>query len=420
MIDTIWNFSFSTECDETCFLSGFLANAIKILVNNATVYLGQISWSGTTRANAPELQALAKTNVENEKIGKINAYIANEGMIWKAGYTLLSNLTYQNKVKLWGERYHIYGYEYFVGGIFDVNSSGVLNVRNDYSKVETFDWRNRHGANMPGSLYYDGDTNGSGWMTPPKCQMGCLMPDTSFLCDVGNGTCDSLGGTFVATYLCAYFGIVAQVEAITNLYFNQHIDMDLSEIVTYSCLRGSLVENLRDSGVVNESCFKFTGNMNEPCSVKCNDPQEKIRIAGSVTIARTESEIKSALINYGPLDAGIFYIGTWTWNYNMVIVGYDIIEEGDSIYGLQNPIPSLSQYIGRPYWIMKDSYGLSEGVHGYRYWFFSAMPGNTNRIITPVFSLNNSENERLCLDRDNDGYYNWGIGAKPNQYHAQP
>ena len=414
MIDTLWSFAFTTKCDETCFLLGFPANAIKIIVNNATLYLGQLAWSGTTRANAPALQALAKTNIENAKIGQINSYISNEGMIWKAGQTLLSNLTYQNKVKHWGAKYHIYGYEYYAGGIFDVKRSGVLNVRNDYDKVECFDWRNRHGANSSTSPYWDGDVDSSGWMTPPKCQEGCFMPDdSSFLCDI-TVPCGSLGGIWVTTSLCGYFAAVAQVEALTNLYFNQHIDVDLSEQDAYSCLRGTLLENLRDSGVVNETCFKFTGNYEEPCSIKCSNPQEKIRIAGSMTIPRTEGEIKNALINYGPLNAAIFYVGPFVFNHQMVLVGYDIIDEGDVIYGLPDTVPYWSQYIGQPYWILKDSYGLSQAHNGYQYMFFSQMPGVTTRMNTPVLSLNHSENDRICVDRDNDGYYNWGIGAKPN------
>jgi hypothetical protein len=101
MIDTLWSFSFTTKCDETCFLSGFSANALKFQINNATVYLGQLAWSGTTRANASELQAQVKVNIETSKIGKINAYIKNKGMIWKAGLTNISVLSYSKK-KIFG------------------------------------------------------------------------------------------------------------------------------------------------------------------------------------------------------------------------------------------------------------------------------------------------------------------------------
>jgi len=175
MIDTLWSFAFTTKCDETCFLSGFSANALKFQINSATVYLGQLAWSGTTRANATELQAQVKVNIETLKIGKINTYIKNKGMIWKAGLTNISDLSYSNKKVLWGEKCHTYGFEYYVGGIFEVKTTDPLPKSFAYDQVESFDWRNRHGANSPGSLYWDGDIDSSGWMTPPRCQNGCLV-----------------------------------------------------------------------------------------------------------------------------------------------------------------------------------------------------------------------------------------------------
>jgi len=264
--------------------------------------------------------------------------------------------------------------EYYVGGIFEVKTTDPLPKSFAYDQVESFDWRNRHGANSPGSLYWDGDIDSSGWMTPPRCQNGCLvLQDTSFYCDVEYSFCsDSLGGIWKNSMLCGYFAAIAQVEAITNLYFNQHIDPDLSEQDAASCLRGdSLFENLRDSGVVNEECFKFMGDFHEPCSTKCISPQEKIRITDKIIIQRTESEVKKALINYGPLTVADLLFANDTIHHSILLAGYDIIDEGDSLWGIEDTcIFYGSQYIGRPYWILKDSYGNSDSHHGYKYIFF--------------------------------------------------
>ena len=109
------------------------------------------------------------------------------------------------------------------------------------SLTESFDWRNRHGANDPDSPYYDGDPTGSGWITSVKNQRGC-------------GSC----WAFAAT---------GATEALANIYFNEHIDLDLSEQEALSCsgagsckggLPGKTLDYYTSDGVVDEACFPYT------------------------------------------------------------------------------------------------------------------------------------------------------------------
>jgi hypothetical protein len=421
MLDTGMSLTFSSECDETCFLDGFIANAIKIQVKDATIRIDMLKWSNTFRSNLSQLQVQAKKDKEANKISKLNAYITKNGMIWKAGTTNLSKLSYTDKKKIWGDKYQNYGYEYYVGGIFEIKDAQATSRSFSYDEIENFDWRNRHDANQPSSLYYDGDIYGSGWMTPPRCQVGCWLNNT-FVCDMECEECLESGGEWRDAGTCWAFGPVAQTEAVTNLYFNQHFDIDLSEQDVVSCSGGgsthggspSIALNyIKSTGVVNEACFPYTG-LDDNCSGKCTSPQERISFANVSSIPRTESDIKNALINNGPITVGSIY---FIWGYlghALLLVGYDIVEEGDIIDGLESPIPFGSPYIGQTYWILKNSYGLSLGDNGYSYWFFSQLPWLDYKVTTPISSLNLSEANRLCADKDGDGYYNWGIGAKPS------
>lgn len=79
--------------------------------------------------------------------------------------------------------------------------------------MDVWDWRNRHGANDPSSPYFDDDDSGfTGWITPIKNQAE----------PTGCGSCSA-------------FGTFGSFEAMINLYYNQHLDLDLSEQEQLSC-----------------------------------------------------------------------------------------------------------------------------------------------------------------------------------------
>ncbi|NOY96968.1 MAG: hypothetical protein GXO81_11495 [Chlorobi bacterium] len=169
MLDTIWDFSFNEECEETCFLDGFMATSVIVQVRDASIYFDKLLWSGSPMDNAFELQNQAKHNKDLEKIDELNAYIQSKGMIWVAGTTSYSDMSHQDRKDMWGEKYQTFGFEFYKGGIFEIKSPMLDPGDHTYDIVDNFDWRNRHGANNPSSPYYDGDEIGGGWQTELTC-----------------------------------------------------------------------------------------------------------------------------------------------------------------------------------------------------------------------------------------------------------
>ena len=59
LLDTIWNFSFSDECEETCFMDGFTPTSLLILMIDADVYIDEVGWSSTPASNPVSFQLSA-------------------------------------------------------------------------------------------------------------------------------------------------------------------------------------------------------------------------------------------------------------------------------------------------------------------------------------------------------------------------
>jgi hypothetical protein len=174
---------------------------------------------------------------------------------------------------------------------------------------------------------------------------------------------------------------------------------------------------IRDYGVANESCFPYTAT-NQPCSNKCQNPNETVQITSVQTGISGYDNIKSALINHGPLGSGYWF--STGGGHAMELCGYNTINVGDVIryvnyngYGIDSTIQAGSSLVGQLYWIFKNSYGVSgRPNNGYMYLFLND-PRNliSGCYITEPFST--TSYTRDCTDNDNDGYYWWGIGNKP-------
>lgn len=424
MLETSWTFTFSEECEETCFLDGFAATSLIIQVTDASLYLNQLKWSGSPSDNPQEKQLLAKSDKGLEKIDELNTYIQTNNLVWEAGETPYSEMFYQQKEELMNcacdgsNKFNTYGYEFYSKGIFGIAPAMAGYVKSSSNYVETFDWRKRHDASSANSLYYDGDVYGSGWITPPKCQSGCWY-NNEWLCDLTSGECTAMGGTHISTGACVAFGTLGQLEAIANLYFNDHIDIDLSEQHLISCnggLNGTTatahLNYIKNNYVVDEECFPWEG-VQLPCTDICPDPDEMFSFTNYQSVPQTEEDLRAALIESGPINIAGFYSQWGYWSHEVVLVGFDILEIGDEIPGME-PITFDHPYLGFPYWIYKDSGGLSHWDNGFAYMFWPQLPNSRNKIVLPVTSIQYDEDDIVCADKDNDGYYNWGIGDKPS------
>ncbi|MBN2522367.1 MAG: T9SS type A sorting domain-containing protein [Bacteroidales bacterium] len=381
------SFEIDQTGEETAILDNIIPMSITIETVDASIHLkeietrGEESFIAKTRTNKLEQQ-------QSEKINKINQYIERKGLKWIAGETSVSCMTYQEKKKMFGGKVpNLQGFEYYRGGIFvlpgvlEENADkdkikSITQAKTGFSFVKEFSWRNRHGQN---------------WVTSVKNQGGC-------------GSCWA-------------FAVTGATELLVNLYYNQHLDPDLSEQDVLSCSgagscaggspNGALTY-IMDTGIVNESCFPYAAN-DLPCENKCTNSAEIVRI-NSKSAHSSEDEKKREIIK-GATAATVGF-----WNHAMTLVGYKVLQEGDHIYlnnnGSTSWITILEDdiLIGQTAWLFKNSWGSYWGNDGYVYVVGSIY---VYSLHGPVHSVNYNDSDIRCIDQDNDGYYTWGTGLKP-------
>ena len=371
-------FSIKDACEETCLLNSKRPYFIKIDLIEAAINIDRFSFSDTSTQTENGIKLLRKdikAAQDDVKLDKIKNKIRINNLGWIAGKTSISQMTYEEKKKFFGgdKVPNLQGAEFYRGGIFEIHSEEFplpSSASNDSSLVESFDWRNRHGADNPESPYYDGDPTGSGWITPVKRQR-----------------CNH----------CWAFSPVHATEAYVNLYFNQHLDLDLSEQDAASCSGGNIgccdggyinkaINHIIYTGILDESCFPYSGSC-ESCGNKCGAPRDLIKIGGKRNPGYYEEDLKKAVIENGPITCGIR-----SWWHFMVLVGFDIDRD-----------------TGETVWIFKNSWGVDWGEKGYGYLKLQLNDLYGKYILLPPVTSLVTSYEIGCYDRDGDGYYNWGI-----------
>jgi C1A family cysteine protease len=398
--------NFSSEAIETVEIPSRLAlTKIRVEIKNAQLRNLSVDVSAISPSRTQQ-------QIRTDRIALINSNLRSQNALWVAGETSISQMSYQEKKEQLGEKLlDLTGFEYYAGGIYEIYSDSLTASQNTQTPtrsnfVSKFDWRNRHGRN---------------WHTSVKNQ-------------------------FLPTYCnsCWAFAAVGAVEAYTRLYYNQLLDIDLSEqdVVSctdkYSCIKnGAIVlcntcanggqtsaalNYIKNTGVVNETCYPNTGS-DSPCSNKCPNPSERIKIGGTLgfsTYPQTEESLKKMIIKYGPMTAAIP-------GHAMTLSGFGTINAGDSVQLATDSwaptiiIQANDPRIGQTYWIFKNSCGTGWGNSGWAYIItnnFStdiagAYVNHILAILPPITSINYSNANIVCEDRDGDGYYFWGIGPKP-------
>ena len=433
--DTL-SFGFSQKCEESCFYESYIPSQLKIQVYEAVVDVSCINLSNVNYNDAEYGRVLAMQNSINNKISALQNYITQNGLLWKAGHTDLSDLSYSSKTKLWGEGFGSYGYEYYAGGIYSHKGNDTPhNLYVDcYDFIDNFDWRNRHGANDDNSPYYDGDPSGSGWITPVVCQKGCWL-NGAFECGYSEHSCENAGGEYRTAPSCWSFGPTANVEAIVNLYYNEHVDVDLSEqtilcrLKTDSIIHGGnavwALNEYKNHGVPDENCLPYTASYDN-CEELCGISNEMISITNHSTVNNSYQSVRRNLIQSGPLTAcGIPYpwyygLSSQTETHCMLLVGWGTIDKDTHANIFDVPANFDPQWYGVTYWIYKNSYGPNHANNGYEYivQHKDVNIRNLHKVITPISSLSRTDADINCYDKDGDGYYNWGIGPKPS--HCPP
>ncbi len=390
-------FSVTGMAEETSSLDRVIPFRMTIELVNASIHLKEVMVS---EGDGPpkEIKSERLQQQSQSKIRRINEHIQQSGQHWVAGETSISRLSYQEKLGMFGGSIpNFQGLEYYVGGVFVLpggtyGDPGLNAIKSATAAgagspfVKEFSWRNRHGED---------------WVTGVKSQINCRSDWA--------------------------FGAAAAVELLTNLYFNQHLDYDLSEQQLISCVWewdcsggwvSSALEYIYNIGIYLEGCYPYKG-IEQGClqGSSCN-PWEVILYDGWNTI-QAEEDLKRAIIS-GATAADIIQ-----WNQGVQIAGYKVLEAGDSIY-LTNvdrhwmKIDPGDPLIGKTAWLCKLSYGKDWGDEGYMYLVGEVQDLAFYSLSGPVEVWNLNRSDIRCVDHDQDGYYSWGIGSKPSHCPESP
>lgn len=367
-------------CEETCALDGINPQSLEIDIVDAEAQINSITLITSFDKLPQEAKAkgIATYNLEKkqkinaENIQNINSNTKKIGLKWQAGETSVSQLSFNEQKKLFLDREVplVPGWQYYVGGIFEMPGEGSGEPTPTSSNyVSMWDWRNRHGVS---------------WMTSIKNQ----------------GSCGS----------CWAFAATGAVEAVTNVYFNRHLNKDASEQQLVSdvlpCCTPCLgcqggwphyaLDHYRDVGVTNESCFPYQA-ANVTCNLCSAWQQDTIKISGRETFIPNYGEdwLKERIIKKGPVSGGLC-----SWSHAMALLGWET-----------DPTD------GKTVWIFKNSWGSGWGENGYARIKPSSISDIcwTHAVLSPINLSSNTSLTILCEDKDNDGYCNWGITeSKPS------
>jgi len=387
------NVNIQESCEETALLNGIKPYRLQIEVIDAKVNLHKLTYASRSDiADIKKAQAEVRSGQNADKITRLNENLKNQGQNWVAGPTAVSEMSYSERKKLYGQSTFPAGFEFYVGGVISAGATSTsTNLKSATASspyIDAWDWRDRHGKN---------------WISPVTNQEYC-------------GSCWA-------------FSSVGATEAITNLYFNQLINLDLSEQDLISCSNAGgcdggypyyAVNYITKAGIVDEATFPYSAT-DEPCENKSSNPNEFIKISGfeelgwSDKYAHTEDALKSMLIEMGPLSSAVV-----DWSHSMVLVGYKVVKEGDLFFYRDlnlnrywKTVEAGDPLIGKTVWIYKNSWGDFFGDKGYVY--IESSIDNIQATFgfkTPVISTINKY-DVVCEDRDGDGYYWWGLGPKP-------
>jgi C1A family cysteine protease len=425
-------FSINNYCEETCVLNRIIPTSLKIEVLNGSVTIKSISTidsvnklklsSGDTPTTfAPKL----KTQQVTSKISQINTLNAQKNLKWTAGLSTVCQMSYAQKKQLFKDSKgvvpdylpNLQGFDCYKGGIFSLNVGSVASksftpkdATTTVTLPDSYDWRN---------------VNGENWMT-------------------------SVVNQWIGT--CSEFATVGTFESQINLYFNQHLDLDLSEQMYTDCQHGT--SPIVDFSIAKQTCMDlgnwntafckevYTGLVDEACSpyvqrdIFCNGQYQSTQEdrccsssylcndwtgrtwkntdfreysippyyghLGTELIDSTD-RIKELLITEGPLKATInfgYMQPGGTGNHSMVLVGFEAPNK----------------------WIFKNSWGSNWGDLGYatvttpNLDFFAVLAVPIGPFIPPTnhsYWPTGFNGTVSVVDKDHDNYCSWGISDQP-------
>lgn len=343
-------------------------------------------------------------------VDSINAYNRRHAKLWRADVTDWAMSEHDLSGDCGKSDSYFTNFKYYTEGIYEIGERRESPTRTFSQYADAFDWRFRHGKD---TTY---------WVTPVRDQ-----------------------GQYGH---CRAFAALGVIEAVTNLYFNDSLGLDLSEqdVIWFSEIAHSNVGNpmnyLCSTGVIDEYTLPYNPGSSTNMS---SHPygQELVQADGGVinlginTFTTKEdywNRVKSHIIRNGPgywgfahhtEDFAAYENDAFT-NHYMTLVGwgtctpdiYYTYVGADTIVG--TVATTHDAIIGETFWIFKDSFGHRKDnitQHGgYRYIIFNDFSKVTEAsfLSTPITRQGHDESEIVLEDLDYDGYFNWGIGSRPD------
>ncbi len=330
----------------------------------------------------------------------MNQRIAEERMYWRAGRNEMVGRPIMEKERIFGSKFNTLGFEYYTGGIFEF-LPWRKNSETTSLFTEEFDWQNRHDANDSASKYYNPSNHG--WILHADDQTVCLA--------------------------CWIFASTHTFSDFINIYCNDLRNVDLSEQEMLTCVSSNcgdcltggeeycVMDYIAGNGIHRENaCQAYLSPDADTCTTVCTY-SEKFKFGShDSTCVRNEDTLKKLIITKGPLVSGLFHPIFNPQGHYMELVGYKIMEYGDTVYIGSNTLTWDSAYVGQPSWIFKNS-DLGTNPEFFIFkgdldFFYPAdiVSGPVTRIFGTQTVI-----KPLCKDEDNDGYYWWGVEPDPSQ-----
>ena len=370
---------------ESAYLDNIHPQSIRIETLNASVTLDSVYF-----VVIPNRKAQCE-HIAN----KLNERLVSGNKTWRAGVTFVSQMTFEEKKWLMGKNTPVlYGFDYYKGGVFVMPgfsryASLNTNTRSSDDYVTEWDWRNRHGKN---------------WVTSVKDQDTCAS--------------------------CWAFSAVGTFESYINLYYNQLLNLDLSEqeiislyVDNSNCNGGYIKDALNhicSQGAIYESDFPYVAsNVPYTPAVDIYDNLKLGSYSGDYSVSFRDNHSESYIEKEDSIKRMLFKspitFGIDPWWHYAVLVGYKQIQCGDYCFtsGNDSITVTISQdnpLVGHPAWLIKNSTGTTWGQNGFGYVAISLSDAyGIHKLSGNVTSQILTDNNIVCEDADRDGYYNWGI-----------